>query len=179
MRDWNVVVTVQRGYFNQAMQFLARLGRMGATDYFNVLVMNVDDPGRLLEDMLELIGEQPKVETAISRVMPACETFDFQTPAEFEARLKIAMEPWVPHLAGRSFHVRMHRRGFKGRLSSQSEERFLDEFIREKLQEQNSTGKIDFDDPDYIIDIETVGQRAGLMLWTREQRQRYPFLKLD
>jgi tRNA(Ser,Leu) C12 N-acetylase TAN1 len=39
--------------------------------------------------------------------------------------------------------------------------------------------RIDFDDPDYIIDIETVGQRAGMSLWSREHRLRYALLKLD
>jgi len=49
----------------------------------------------------------------------------------------------------------------------------------EKLDAQGAATRIDFEDPDHIVDIETVGQRAGLSLWTREQAQRYPFLKLD
>jgi tRNA(Ser,Leu) C12 N-acetylase TAN1 len=74
----------------------------------------------------------------------------------------------------------MHRRGFKGRLSSQEEEHFLDDYILERLASKGkTTAKIDFSGAERVIAIETVGQRAGLSLWTREQIQRYPFLKLD
>jgi tRNA(Ser,Leu) C12 N-acetylase TAN1 len=38
---------------------------------------------------------------------------------------------------------------------------------------------IDFQDPDAILAVETVGQRGGLSLWTREQLRTYPFLGLD
>ena len=33
-----------------------------------------------------------------------------------------------------------------------------------------------FEDPDCVLLIETVGQRGGLALWTREELKRYPFL---
>jgi tRNA(Ser,Leu) C12 N-acetylase TAN1 len=88
-------------------------------------------------------------------------------------------EQWLPELAGKSFHVRMHRRGFKGRISSQHEERFLDEILLTSLDKHGAPGRISFDDPDVIIDLETIGQRAGLSMWTRAQRLRYPLLKLD
>ena len=179
MHDWNVVVTIHEGGFKQAVEFLNALGRVSKTDYFNVLVMKVDDIGQFLKTMNKDIKATPMLENVISRVMPASVTFDYQVPAEFEAKVMQAVEPWVPQLSGNRFHVRMHRRGFRDRLSSQNEERFLDRFLREKLDEQGATGSIDFDDPDYIIDIETVGQRAGVTLWAREQRLRYPFLRLD
>ena len=73
----------------------------------------------------------------------------------------------------------MHRRGFKGRLSSHQEESYLDHLLMTKLDAQGNPGRVDFDDPDYIIDIETVGQHAGVTLWNREQRLSYPFLRLD
>ena len=82
-------------------------------------------------------------------------------------------------LRGSSFHVRMHRRGFKGRLSSQREEQFLDHYILTRLEQEQCSGRITFDDPDAIITVETVGQRAGIALWSREERERYLFLNLD
>ena len=179
MRDWNVVVTIRESHFHEAKQFLETFGRVGKTDYFNVLVMKVDAVDRFLDDLKQDINAAPILKSAVSRVMPASVTFDFQVPAEFEARAVQAVEPWVGRLAGASFHVRMHRRGFKERLSSQHEERFLDGLLMQKLGERDAEARIDFDDPDYVIDIDTVGQRAGVTLWTREQRLRYPFLKLD
>jgi tRNA(Ser,Leu) C12 N-acetylase TAN1 len=65
-------------------------------------------------------------------------------------------------------------------MSSQLEEVFLDHFIMGKLKEQGQPpAAVDFQDPDTIIAVETIGQKAGLSFWTREQLQRYPFLKMD
>ena len=179
VHDWNVIITIHEGQFREAIRFLGPYGRLGRTDYFNVLVMKVGDTGRLLDDLAMEFKAAPFLAHVLSRIMPATHNFDFQQPAEFELRAREAVAPWVPQLADSRFHVRMHRRGFKERLSSQQEEQFLDRFLMEKLAEQDAAASIDFDDPDYIIDIETVGQRAGIALWTREQRLRYPFLKLD
>ncbi len=179
MHDWNIVVTIHAGHFKQAIQFLQSFGITGRTDYFNVLVMKVDDLSQFLEDINNEILAAGMLNDIFSRIMPASVTFDFQSATEFEAQLKQAVEPWLAQLAGCSFHVRMHRRGFKGRLSSQEEERLLDHFIMSRLDEQGGIGNIDFDDPDYIIDIETVSQRAGVSLWSRTQRMHYALLKLD
>lgn len=179
MRDWNIIVTVHEDHFNKARQFLEAYGEPNGTDYFNVLVMKVVDIEQLLEDIKKDLSEAQNMEHVISRVMPASVTFDFQTPDEFKTQLMDAVEPWVPKLAGKRFHVRMRRRGFKGRLSSHDEERALADFLLSKLAQQDSTANIRFNDPDYIIDIETVGQRAGVALLTREHRLRYPFLKPD
>jgi hypothetical protein len=59
------------------------------------------------------------------------------------------------------------------------EERFLDDFILAALEQAGSPGHITFEDPDAVIVVETVGQRAGLSLWTREELRRYPFLHPD
>jgi tRNA(Ser,Leu) C12 N-acetylase TAN1 len=179
MHDWNIVVTIHQGHFQQAIRFLESFGDTGKTDYFNVLVMKVDDSEQFLEDVSNEIQAAATPGNIISRIMPASVTFDFQVPAEFESQLQQTVEPWLRQLAGGRFYVRMHRRGFKGRLSSQDEERFLDHYLMDRLAVQDAMGSIDFEDPDYIIDIETVGQRAGVSLWSREQRKRYALLKLD
>lgn len=179
MHDWNVVVTIHQGHFQQAIHFLERYGDIAKTDYYNVLVMRVDDIGQFLDDVSDAVMAAPLLDDVISRIMPASLTFNFQVAAEFEAQLKQAVDPWLAQLADSSFHVRMHRRGFKGRLSSQDEERLLDHYLMYRLEQQGAMISIDFKDPDYIIDIETIGQRAGLSLWSRAQRLRYLLLKLD
>jgi len=30
-----------------------------------------------------------------------------------------------------------------------------------------------------VIEVETVGNRAGLSIWTREDLRRYPFLRVE
>ena len=73
----------------------------------------------------------------------------------------------------------MHRRGFKGRISSQQEERLLDDAILDSLSAAGTPARITFDDPDAVIDVETVGNQAGASLWTREELNRYPFLGVN
>jgi tRNA(Ser,Leu) C12 N-acetylase TAN1 len=88
----------------------------------------------------------------------------------------IALE-YVPALADKAFHVRMHRRGFKGRIQRTQEEQLLDRALLESLTERGMTARIDFEDPDAILAVETVGDQAGMSLWLRMDLQRYPFLR--
>lgn len=73
----------------------------------------------------------------------------------------------------------MHRRGFKDRVGSHTEEQALGAFVEQELAGKREQARVDFDDPDFIVVLETVGQRGGMSLWNREQRQRYPFVNLD
>jgi tRNA(Ser,Leu) C12 N-acetylase TAN1 len=65
------------------------------------------------------------------------------------------------------------------KLSGQAEERYLDVGILERLRELGRPGRVDFQDPDYVIDVETVGERAGMSLWSRHDLKRFPFLRVD
>lgn len=179
MLEWNVVVSVQEHGFKAARQLLHEYGRTAATDYFNVLAMQVDDVPRFLEQMRLLTEMQVPALAAIARVVPVTERFLFQSVEEFEAQAREVAAKWLPELAGRHFYVRMRRRGFKGRISSQEEERFLDEFILGELEKTGQPpAKVDFSAAERVIAVETLGQQAGMSLWTREQLERFPFLKL-
>lgn len=178
MREWNVVASIQQEGFRESIRLLAQYGEVGKTDYFNVLVAKVEDIQVFLEALRARVEAEPGTMNFLGRVVPVTRTFSFQNPAEFEERAKEAALAWVPELAGKTFHVRMHRRGLKGRLSSQEEEKLLAGALLADLGE-NEPGRIDFEDPDAILAVETVGTRAGLSLWTREALQRYSFLRLD
>lgn len=176
--DWNVVASVREDGFVPAVRFLERWGRVNRTDYYNVVVLRVEDRAAFVEELRESIEAQPGILNFVARVAPADKTFDYQSREEFEEKAwEVALE-WVPLLAGKSFYVRMHRRGFKRQLSSQEEERHLADLLLEELAKAGSPGRITFEDPDAILAIETVGGRAGLSLWTREDRARYSFLGL-
>lgn len=179
MRDWNVVVTTHEHRYRNARAFLLPLGDISDTDFYNVLVMRVDNPALFLEILEHELSVQPGYRMVLARVLPVTESFRFQSPQEFERKAKDVASAMVKQVEGSRFHVRMHRRGFKGRLSSQEEEVLLDHCLMEAMNVRGMEGRIDFDDPDWILALDTVGQRAGLSLWHREQLQRYPLLKLD
>lgn len=178
--DWNVIVTVKEHGFKKAQDFLCEFGRVNKTEYFNVMVMRVEDVEQFLEDIKTAISINRVILEYVAKVMPLTHTFMYQEPEEFEEKAQAIISDWVVSISGKRFHVRMHRRGFKGRISSQNEETVLDTFILNKLELLGKPpAKIDFDDPDYVIAVETLGQLAGFSIWSREQLQRYPFLKMD
>ena len=179
MRDWNVVISVRERGFRPAFELLEELGPVAKTDFYNILVMKVDNIRNFLETLREWVQEDTHILSLISRVMPVIQTFNFQSADEFEEKATEAASKWVSMLADRNFHVRMHRRGFKGKMASNEEERFLDDFFLNALKKEGMKGDISFRNPDAIVVVETVGSRAGMSIWTREDLDRYPFLRLD
>ena len=166
--------------FRQARELLSRFGDVRGSDYRNVLVMNVGDVIAFLEAVHGTLVTDASLANAVSRIVPVTRGFRFQSPEEFEDRARGVVSEWVRDLAGKRFHVRMHRRGFKGKLSSQHEEQFLDHFVLERTQAGGGTpAVVGFDDPDVIIAVETLGHDAGLARWTREQLRSYELLRLD
>lgn len=179
MKEWNAVITVHEEGYNRAKRLLEQFGEVARTEFFNLLVMRTADTRRFLEELRDSAERDPEFAALLARVVPVTLTFAFQSPEEFDGKARQAVCAWIPTLAHKGFHVRMHRRGFKGRLSSMEEERFLDQYLLEALALAGTPGRITFEDPDAVIALETVGPRAGLSLWTREEMQRYPFLHLD
>lgn len=174
-----MVASIREQEFRPAIRLLERWGPVNRTDYYNVVVLRAEQTARLLEELREQVEAEPGTLNLLGRVIPATGTFDFQNRPEFEEKARELGVAWAPRLAGMSFHVRMHRRGFKRQLSSLEQEQILAGAILEELERLVSPAKITFEDPDAVLDIETVGGRAGLSLWTREERQRYPFLGLE
>ena len=174
--DWNVTVTLAEPTFRIARNLLAPWGRLRRTEYFNVAVMKVADPALFLREFASAVEEMPGILNAMSHVVPFEHVFTFKDAAEFEAKLHEIILSYAPRLAGKSFHVRLRRRGLKGIISSPEEERFLDDVLLEALAAAGTPGRISFEDPDYVLLIETVGEGGGLSLWTGEDLKRYAFL---
>ena len=176
---WNVVVTVYQGELKEAMRLLAPFGQVRRTDYWNVLAVEVEDIVDFLDKLESTLQEDASIANSVSRIIPVTRTFRFSSREEFEQGARRIVEQWTPELEGKTFHVRMHRRGFKGRLSSQHEEQFLDHYLLDDMRLRASGARIGFEDPDVIIAVETIGQIAGLSRWTRERLDKYELLKLD
>jgi tRNA(Ser,Leu) C12 N-acetylase TAN1 len=179
MQEWNAVITVYERGFEKACQILGDFGKVKRTDFFNTLVMKADDVEQMLETLRSRSLEDLEFLTFLSRLVPVASTFTFQSTEEFESKSKKAALAWVHELGDKGFHVRMHRRGFKGKLSSLEEEQFLDDILLEALKMAGAPGHVTFENPDAIIAVETIANWAGLSIWTREQLQRYPFIRLN
>jgi tRNA(Ser,Leu) C12 N-acetylase TAN1 len=176
---WNVIVTLAEPTARAARKMFARWGRLRATHFYNVHVLEVESPERFLAEFAASAEREPGLLNAVSHVVPLQHLFDFVSPEEFEAKASEAVLRLAPHLGGKSFHVRLHRRGFKGVLSTPKEERFLDEVLLNALAQHGMPGRIAFDDPDAIIQVESVDGRAGLSLWNRDELRRLSFLAVD
>ena len=179
MIDWNVVVTVNEGTFEEACLYLEQFGYVSSTDYYNVLAMRVYDVSAFTDALRQDLEAKPDVPQILSHVIPVTEKIEFEQPSEFERKAGEILENWAERLAGKTFHVRVHRRGFRSRMSSEEEERLLGARIFDTLQEAGAECEVGFEDPDAIVAVETLGKEAGLSFWTREDLERYPFLGLD
>ena len=178
MGEWNVVITVREQKYQTAWTHLQAFGKVQKTDFYNVLTLQVPDLAGFRDHLAQLCAEKSDILNVLSRVVPAQVVFAFQTAEEFDEKAREAVLRWLPDLAGKSFYVRLYRRGFRGRIVSPEEERSLDEVLLSALEERGTPGRIDFEDPDLVIDVETVGNRAGLALWSRAELERYPFLRV-
>lgn len=178
MRDWNVVATARDGGFRRACELLSLGGGpLSRTEFYNVVVMKVPDIDVFLAWLERQWSASHHFADVVAHVRPARETFRFQSPEEFEEKAGQLARALAPGLAGKGFFVRVHRRGFKGRLSTKEEERSLGEAMLESVP-PDAPGRISFEDPEAVLAIDTVGDRAGMSLWNREELRRYPFLGL-
>ena len=179
MKDWNLVVTIFQDGFRCALRALRALGPIERTPYHNVLAMQVDDPVKVLAAIELKTQESTALYDAISRVSPATHSFGFQSAEEFLAKTKNLLIEWSPNLAGRSFHVRLHRRGPKYDLGTQETEHLLNDAILDATMKLGTPAKLSFTDPDVVITIDTIDNRAGLALWTRDDLSQHRLLRPD
>jgi tRNA(Ser,Leu) C12 N-acetylase TAN1 len=177
VKDWNVIVTIYQQGFKRALRALLAIGPTERTPYYNVLVMRVDEPLMALEAIERLTEERPALFDAIARVAPAASTFEFESTESFKDRAKSFMLERLPNLAGRSFHVRLHHRGSKLDLRTPDAERLFNDAIVAATVESGAPARISFTDPDVVVVIDTIDDRAGLAIWTREDLARHRLLR--
>ncbi|HET6951316.1 MAG TPA: hypothetical protein VFI47_13120 [Acidimicrobiales bacterium] len=176
---WNVVVTVRDEGYTRTRSVLQRVAPVIDTNLYNVLLMRIDDISAFLSSVDRLLADDPRLARDVSRILPLTHTFEVQDIAQLERQFGDAAAEWLDRLAGRSFHVRLHARGWGKEISRLAEERTLDSVLLNALDARGTPGTLEFDDPDLVIDVEVVGQRAGMALWTRDDLERHPFLRVD
>jgi tRNA(Ser,Leu) C12 N-acetylase TAN1 len=177
MFDWNVVATTRDGGFRRACELLSLAGPLSRTECYNVVVMKVPDIDVFLGWLERQWSASHHFADVVAHVRPARETFHFHSPEEFEEKARMLARSIAPRLAGMGFFVRVHLRGFKGRPSAKEEERLLGDAILDSVS-PGPSGRITFERPDAILGVDTVGDRAGMSLWTADELRRYSFLGL-
>ncbi len=179
MWQFNVLVTMANdGSYGLLLGELAPYGEFHETGFHGVSLGRVDDVAHFCEAISQKRGQQCIAFRDVSRVVPLERVFTFEVD-DFLAKLCMALRPWIARLAESRFHVRLERRGLKGQIISPDIEQALDAYILDELIDLGHSATIDFDDPDAVVAIETIGDRCGVGLITRTLNDRYDFVRVD
>jgi tRNA(Ser,Leu) C12 N-acetylase TAN1 len=178
MWEFNIVVTMaSEGRFRHLMEELEPHGEFRRTEFLGVILGRIEDSGTFLETVREKRSPQLIAFQDLARVIPLETVFTFHAD-DFVERVCEAIRPCIETLADKRFYVRLERRGFKGRIVSPEAERTIDAFIEEKLAKEGKSAQIDFEQPDAVVVVETIGDRCGVGLLTRELMERYDFVRV-
>ena len=175
---WNVLVTAREGTPRQLRGALSRLARLRRSGFRNVFLARIDDPEAFLAAVAVLCTTRPMLEGWLGKIVPVERTFPVE-PATFRARLEAEATHFLDRLVGRSFHVRIERRGHKGLIDTHDCEQTLGAYLCDALERRGAHPVVEFGDPDVVLAVELVGDTAGMALLTREQRARFPFVKVE
>ncbi|PLX83490.1 MAG: hypothetical protein C0617_11210 [Desulfuromonas sp.] len=180
MWEFNLVVTTaSEGRFRHLLEELRPYGDFHKTGFLGVLLGKVNDPQVFLEEVRQRREERLIAFQDLGRAVPVERTFTFGAE-EFLDKVKEAIAPYIERLAGKRFYVRLERRGLKGTIVSPEVERAVDAHIEEELARREQLAHVDFEHPEAIVVIETVGDRCGVGLLTEEMIERYrPFVRVS
>jgi tRNA(Ser,Leu) C12 N-acetylase TAN1 len=178
MWEFNIVATMaNEGRFRHLMQELDPYGEFRKTEFLGVVLGRVEDKDAFLEAVREKTARQLIAFQDLGRVVPVDQVFIFRVE-DFLDKMRESIRPYIERLANKCFYVRLERRGHKGQIISPEAERAMDAFIREELSKEGKSAQIDFENPDAVIVVETIGDRCGVGLLTRELMDRYEFVRV-
>jgi len=176
--SWNVLVTSQEGFERELRRFIKRHGTFRKSGFRNLLLGEVPDVLVFLDTFATELDVKPFARPWIGRVLP----IHVQYPVELETfcpDTESHLSALSPQIAGRSFHVRVERRGHKGVMNTRDLELRFGEFLWSLLNKDGRSPVISFADPEVVVAIEVVGAVAGIALVERALRHQYTFVKID
>jgi tRNA(Ser,Leu) C12 N-acetylase TAN1 len=176
--EWNVLVTAQEGAARDLKRFVRRLGTFRWSGFRNVLLGQVTDPDAFLRALAADIERKPFAQAWLGKVLPIVTTFPVRIE-HFLADAESHLTPMVEELKGKSFHVRVERRGHKGALRTHELEQQIGEYLWQRLENQHAEPAVAFKDPDVVIAVEIAGTTAGIAVVRRKLREEFPFVKID
>ena len=77
--EWNIVVSIKNHGLKAVRNFLSEYGKLQLTDYFNVMVMQVDDIDYFLDAMHVHFNLHHSVFDYVGRIVPVSHLFLFQS----------------------------------------------------------------------------------------------------
>jgi hypothetical protein len=175
--DWNVLATSVEGARPILLAGLRRYGAFRGAGYRNVAMGRVPDVPAFLSLLGDDLARDTVLAAALARILPITHTFRLDD-ADPLASLEAVLAELHPGMAGRSFFVRLERRGLHGTLHSSNVERTLGATLWRLEEAAGHQPRVTFGDPDVIIAIETLGDRAGIALIDRALRTAYPFVRI-
>jgi len=177
MREWNVLATSLEGRRPALLAALRPLGAFWGAGYRNVLVGRVDDHDAFLEAVHASLPTHVLLEGSLTKVVPVEHVTQFEA-AELCETVVNALAPTTARLTGKTFYVRLERRGFKGVVHTPTVERMVGEALLDASARHGATARVSFQDPDIIVAVETTGSTVGVGLLTRDLRTRFPFVRV-
>jgi tRNA(Ser,Leu) C12 N-acetylase TAN1 len=177
MREWNVLATALEGRRPALLAGLRPFGAFWGAGYRNVLVGRVDDRDAFLEAVLECLRTHGPLEGSLTKIVPVELVMRFE-PATLCETVSDALAPAAARVAGKTFYVRLERRGFKGVVHTPTVERKVGEALLDAAARHGAAARVSFRDPDVIVALETTGSTVGIGLLTRELRLRFPFVRM-
>ena len=177
MKEWNILATAFWGRGKDALRLLTQYGEFRGSGFKDVLQGHVEDVNLFLEKLESMRRENPDRMNSLSQILPLEQTFNFNLP-DFMEKLKGTVLPYMEKVEGKKFYVRVKRRGHKGEMSSFEIEKEISSFIFERLEQAGKCAQVSFSDPDIIIVVETIANRAAIALITREMKEKYPLIKV-
>lgn len=162
------------GVTGRTLAALARFGRFRTGGYPQVVLGVVDrsragQAATLTAGIEEVAAGASPFDELLERVVPVESAVLFRRDDVTETLCE-RLEGSGPRLAGRSFHVRSHLRGLKGRVEHPAVERALGAFLGELAERAGAPARVTFDDPDVIVAVEVAGQRVGYAFLDRDLR---------
>lgn len=175
---WTVLATAVEGQREALLRALRPLARFRRGGYPNVAIATVDDRPGFLDGLRAALDASPALRLSLGKVVPIDVAVRFPGPGEFVDAVMAGLEPHRERLRGRSFFVRVTRRGFRHALVTTDAEREIGARLYAWLETQGDRPAVRFTDPDVIVAIETIRDEAGIGLLTRELRAAYPFVRV-
>jgi tRNA(Ser,Leu) C12 N-acetylase TAN1 len=177
MNHWNVIVTSLPGREHQRplLHELNRRGTFHRCSFKDICLGYVANVTEFLDEVLRARQASERWVADLGRIVPVEHAFPF-TRDNLVDQLKPRVASMLERMNAGTFYVRCERRGHAGEVMSREVERAVADHVLALAQDQHKSLRVSFEDPDYIVCVETVGDDCGVALLSRALLQRYPFI---